>query len=354
MKKLRAAVLGATGTVGQRICHMLRDHPWFEVSNLTGGASAGKLYGEAVNWLLPTSIPEKLVDMSIEPSKPEKVVDADFVFSALPSGVAWEIEPVFAGAGFAVVSNASAFRMSLDVPLVVPEVNADHIELIEHQRLNRGWDGFLSTDPNCSTINFVLALKPLYDAFTIKKVIVTTMQAVSGAGYPGVPSLSIIDNVIPYIEREEEKMQNETQKILGKLKDGAVENAPFDVAAACNRIPVVDGHLETVYIEVEEEIDLNEAREKLRNFRGTSKDLELPTAPEKPILVTEEADRPQTRLDRMAGSVPGMSVTVGRLRHGIDKRSMQLVVLGHNTIRGAAGATIQLAELLYAKGWISR
>ena len=351
MKRLSVAVMGATGTVGQRICSMLRDHPWFEVSTITGKSSAGKLYGEAVNWLLPTEIPEDLVDVRVEPSEPERV-DSDLVFSALPSDAAREIEPQLAGAGFPVVSNASAFRMEADIPLVVPEVNPDHIELIKVQRGNKGWEGFIATDPNCSTINLVLALKPLYDALNIRKIIVTTMQAVSGAGYPGVPSLSIIDNVIPYIAKEEEKMQRETLKILGSLEGGRVKDASFAVAASCNRIPTIDGHLETVYLEAEEEIDLEEIKEALRGYRGVPKELKLPTAPDNPIILREEDDRPQTRLDRMAGSVPGMSVTIGRLRPGVDRKSLQFAVLGHNTIRGAAGCAILLAELLVAKGWI--
>jgi len=344
-------VLGATGTVGQRICHMLRDHPWFEVSTITGGTSAGKLYGEAVDWLIPAEIPENLIDMGIEPSKPDGV-DADLVFSALPSDRAREIEPLFAGAGFAVVSNASVFRMEEDVPLVVPEVNPDHVELIGRQRENRGWKGFIATDPNCSTINLVLALKPLYDAIRIRKVVVTTMQAISGAGYPGVPSLSIVDNVIPYIRGEEEKMRRETLKVLGRLDGGRIKDAPIAVAASCNRVPTVDGHLEAVYLEAEEDVNLEDIKEVFRGFRGAAQELKLPTAPDAPVILREEDDRPQTRLDRMAGSVPGMSVTVGRLRPGVDSRSLQFAVLGHNTIRGAAGGTILLAELLVARHWI--
>lgn len=330
---------------------MLEGHPWFEVSALTGGASAGRLYGEAVDWLIPAAIPEELLDMRVEPSDPH-VVDADLVFSAMPSETAREVEPLFAEAGFAVVSNAGAFRMEADIPLVVPEVNPDHTGLIEVQRGNRGWGGFIATDPNCSTINLVLALKPLHDAFPIRRVVVTTMQAVSGAGYPGVPSLSIVDNVIPYIEGEEEKMRRETLKILGRLDGGRVEDAPLAVAASCNRVPTIDGHLEAVYLEAEEDLDLEEAKEALRGFRGVAQELRLPTAPDAPVILREEADRPQTRLDRMAGSVPGMSVTVGRVRRGGDSRSLQFTVLGHNTIRGAAGGAILLAELLVAQRWI--
>jgi aspartate-semialdehyde dehydrogenase len=351
MGKKEVAVLGATGAVGQRICDMLRDHPWFEVTTLTGGASAGKIYGEAVNWLLPTGVPESLRKVEVRQSDPEGI-GADLVFSALPSGVAKEVEPRFAEAGFPVVSNAGAYRMEADVPLVVPEVNPDHIDLIEAQRGNRGWEGFIATDPNCSTINFVLALKPLQDILDIEKVVVTTMQAISGAGYPGVPSLDILDNVIPHIGGEEGKMRTETLKVLGSLEGGRVRDALFRIAASCNRVPVHDGHLESVYLEAGDVIDLEEVREAFRSFKGGVHDLGLPTAPDDPVILREEQDRPQTRLDRMAGSVPGMSVTVGRVRSGIDAKSLQFSVLGHNTIRGAAGGAILVAELLVAKDWI--
>lgn len=351
LRKKSVAVLGATGAVGQRVCDMLRDHPWFEVTALTGGASIGKRYREAAKWLLPADMPEPLSELEVRPSTPDGI-EADLALSALPADVAREVEPLFAEAGLPVVSNASALRMEEDVPLVVPEVNPDHVELIAPQRRNRGWRGFVATDPNCSTINLVLALKPLQELLGIRKVIVTTMQAISGAGYPGVPSLDILDNIIPYIDGEEGKMRTETLKILGHLEAGGVRGAPFAVAAACNRVPVYDGHTEAVYLEAEERVDLDDVREAFRNFRGGAHDLGLPTAPEAPVILREEEDRPQPRLDRMAGTVPGMSVSVGRLRHGIDERSLQFVVLGHNTIRGAAGGAISLAELLVAKGWI--
>jgi aspartate-semialdehyde dehydrogenase len=351
LRKLSVAVLGATGAVGQRICDMLRGHPWFKVTTLTGGASAGKRYGEAVNWLLPTSVPEKLRDAVVEPSAPGSV-EADLVFSALPSGVARRVEPMFAEAGFPVVSNASAFRMEKDVPLVVPEVNPDHTRLLEAQRRGRGWRGFIATDPNCSTINFALALKPLHDLLDIRKVVVTTMQAVSGAGYPGLPSLDIMGNVIPYIGGEEEKMETEPLKILGILEDGVVKDASFALAASCNRVPVIDGHMEAIYLEAGGSIDLDEVREAFKTFKGGARELRLPTSPDDPIILRDEEDRPQTRLDRLAGSVPGMSVSVGRVRHGVDRSSLRFVALGHNTIRGAAGGAISLAELLVAKGYI--
>lgn len=351
LSKKKVAVLGATGAVGQRIVHMLRNHPWFDVTSLAAGGSAGKRYGDAVKWLLPDDVPGNLKDAVINLSSPD-AVDADFVFSALPSSVAREVEPAFAESGFPVVSNASAYRMEPDVPLVVPEVNPDHVKLVDAQRSNRGWDGFIAADPNCSTINFVVALKPLQDIMSISRVFVTTMQAVSGAGYPGLPSLDILGNVIPYIGGEEEKMQTETRKVLGVLEGGLVKEAPFRVAASCNRVPVVDGHLEAIYLESPEKVSLDEVEAAFREFRGGAHTLGLPTAPEKPVILRGEADRPQTRLDGLAGSVPGMSVSVGRVRHGLDERSLQFVALGHNTIRGAAGGAITLAELLAAEGYL--
>jgi aspartate-semialdehyde dehydrogenase len=337
--------------VGQRIVHMLRNHPWFAVASLAAGKSVGKRYGDAVKWLLPDGVPESLEDMVINPSSPD-AVDADFVFSALPSNVAQEIEPAFAEAGFPVISNASAYRMEPDVPLIVPEVNPDHVRLIDTQKANRGWEGFIATDPNCSTINFVMALKPLQDIMSITRVFVTTMQAISGAGYPGLPSLDILGNVIPYIGGEEEKMQTETRKVLGVLEGDVVNEAPFKVAASCNRVPVVDGHLEAIYLESSEKVDLGQVEAVFKGFKGEAHMLGLPTSPMKPVILREEVDRPQTRLDGLAGSVPGMSVSVGRVRHGLDESSLQFVALGHNTIRGAAGGAIVLAELLAVEGYL--
>lgn len=351
MAKKTVGVLGATGTVGQRIIHMLDGHPWYEVTSLHGGSTAGKVYGDTVRWLMPGNIPEKLKRLKVKPTKPEEA-DVDFVFSALPSDVAKKVEPRFAEAGLPVVSNASAYRMSPDVPLVVPEVNPGHVRLVEVQRERRGWDGFIATDPNCSTINFVLALKPLVDAFQIRRVIVTTMQAVSGAGYPGLPSLDIIENVVPYIGGEEEKLETEPLKIFGALSGDAMTDAGFKVSAQCNRVPCLDGHVEAVYLEAAEELELGEVKRAFSGFKGEAAGLGLPTAPVDPVILREEPDRPQTRLDRLAGSVPGMAVSVGRVRHGLDRRSLRFVCLGHNTIRGAAGGAVMLAELLTVKGYI--
>ncbi len=351
MANKKVGVLGATGAVGQRIIHMLRDHPWYDVTSLHAGSSAGKVYGDAVTWLLPDGVPDKVKDLTIKTTTPE-TADVDLVFSALPSGVAINVEPKFAKAGIPVVSNASAYRMYDDVPMIVPEVNPDHIKLIKTQKKKRGWDGFIATDPNCSTINFVLALKPIYDLYTPTKIHVTTMQAISGAGYPGLPSLDILENVIPYIGGEEEKMETEPQKIMGKLENGQISDAKLSISASCNRVPSIDGHLETIYLEAEETIDLYEVKSAISGFTSRAQELKLPTSPTKPLILREEPNRPQTRLDRMAGSVPGMAVSVGRVRHGLDSKSLRFVCIGHNTIRGAAGGAISLAELLSAEGYI--
>ncbi len=345
MKKLKAGILGSTGTVGQRFIQILNDHPWFEVSSLMGKTSVGKRYGDVVNWLWSPEIPEKFQEVEVKPSEPRSL-DLDIIFSAIPADEARKVELSFAKAGFPVVSNASAYRMDPTVPLIIPEVNPDHLRLLDMQRKAKGWDGFIVTDPNCSTINLALVLKPIQDLLTIEKVVVTTMQSISGAGYPGVPSISIVDNVIPFIQGEEEKMIRETKKILGRLEGGRVLEAPFPLAASCNRVPTIDGHLESVYIEAEEKVDIEEVKEALRNFKGKPQDVGLPSAPANPIIVREERDRPQTRLDRLVGTVPGMSVSVGRLRHGVDDESLQMTLIGHNTIRGAAGTAVLLGELL--------
>ncbi|MEM1659146.1 MAG: aspartate-semialdehyde dehydrogenase [Candidatus Jordarchaeales archaeon] len=350
MKKIDVAILGCTGTVGQRLVTMLHNHPWFDITVLAASErSAGKKYADVVadRWHLPVEIPEEIKSMEVVDVN-ARDAEATLVISALPADVAKEAEPKFAEAGCAVSSNASTFRMEEDVPLVIPEVNPDHLKLVDVQRERRGWQGFIVTNPNCTTIGLVIALKPLYDRYGLEKVCVATMQAVSGAGLPGVPSLMIVDNIIPYISNEEEKVVRETRKILGRMTGMAVTPAGFKVEASCNRVPVLDGHLESVFILTEEEVDVDEAKEVLRRFRGEPQKLKLPSAPEQPIIVREEIDRPQPRLDRMAGSVPGMSVSVGRVRKGSEPNSLMFTVLSHNTIRGAAGAAILNAELMVA------
>ena len=346
-KKRRVGILGATGTVGQRVIHMLRDHPYFEVTALAASdRSEGKRFIEVCNWKLPYDMPEEVKDIRVYPCKPP--LDCDVVIASLPSDIALESEGAFAAAGFPVISNSSAFRMDQDVPLIVPEINPDHLDLIEIQKQNRGFDrGYLVTNPNCTTIGLVMALAPLYQAFGLEAVMMTSMQAISGAGYPGVASMDIIDNVMPYIGGEEEKCEVEPQKILGRFAGSRIEDAPFKVSAQCNRVPVQDGHLESVRVKLAKKASIDEVIATLENFRGLPQELRLPTAPEKPIIVRSEKDRPQPRLDRDAGN--GMATVVGR----ISKDTIfdyKLTLISHNTIRGAAGAAVLNAELLIAKG----
>jgi aspartate-semialdehyde dehydrogenase len=277
-------------------------------------------------------------------------LDVDLVFSPLPTEAARVLEPKLAKKGLRVVTDASPHRMEEDVPLIVPEVNPDHLKLIDWQRKRRGWNGFLAATPNCTAAGLALALKPIDDLVKIRKAIVSTMQAVSGAGYPGVPSLDIIDNVVPYIKDEEEKVAEETTKMLGGLSNNRVAVSKMAVSAMCHRVATSDGHMESVYIETAGKISPVEAKRALRKFVGLPQKLRLPTAPERPIIVTEDDDRPQVKLDRDAGSIPGMSVVVGRVRRGLDDSSLRLTLLSHNTIRGAAGSTILTAELMQSRG----
>lgn len=348
MKRAKVAVLGATGMIGQNYLSLLSEHPWFEVSTLTGEKSVGKRYGLAAKWLVSSDIPEQFREVVVKATEP-KGVDADIVFSAMPSSAAKVVEPEFTKAGFVVVSDSSAFRPYEDVPVVIPEVNPEHLGIVDIQRRNRGWEGFIASNPNCTAIGLSLVLKPIHDLLRVKRAMVTTMQALSGAGFPGVPSLSITDNVIPFISEEEEKVEAETAKILGSVRGEKIKPSNVKVAASCNRVPTIDGHLESVYVETEERVDVDRVKDALRSFKGKPQDLGLPTAPSNPIVVREEEDRPQPRLDRMVGSVPGMSATVGRIRRGMDERSLRLVALSHNTIRGGAGSSILLAELIVAE-----
>ncbi len=342
-QKISVAVLGATGLVGQRLVQMLDAHPWFEVRALAASDnSVGKRYADAVKWHLGSDIPAYARAMIVQPCEP--TFDAPLVFSALPSDVAGEIETRFADAGAVVSSNASNHRIDADVPLVIPEVNADHLELVRAQRAKR--KGAIICNPNCSTIHLTLALKPLADAFGLRRVVVTTMQALSGAGYPGVASLDILDNVIPFIGGEEKKLESEPLKILGKIQGESTANAEFKISAACNRVATSDGHLETASVELIEKASLDTVRRALAEFRAEPQALQLPTAPAHPIIVRDEADRPQPRLDRDAER--GMATIVGRLR-ACSVLDYKFVLLGHNTIRGAAGGTLLNAELLYAK-----
>jgi aspartate-semialdehyde dehydrogenase len=343
---VNVGILGATGMVGQRFIQLLEDHPKFEITALTASArSAGKKYQDAVTWHMDTPIPEAVENTVVVDTDPNQVKDVEIVFSALPAENAAIVEPKFAEAGMKVASNASAMRMEPDVPLVIPEVNPEHLDLIETQQKRRGWEGFIVTNPNCSTIALVLTLKPIYDNYDINRVYVSTMQAVSGAGYNGVPSMAILDNLVPFIGEEEEKMEEETVYLLGDFDGENVEPATFGISTSCHRVPVVDGHTEAVFMEMDEEFELEDIKKSLMKFQGLPQKLGLYSAPENPVILREEDDRPQPRMDRLSGR--GMSVTVGRLRQDESfPQSLKYVLLGHNTIRGAAGASILNAELI--------
>lgn len=348
MDKIKVGILGATGMVGQRFVQLLAHHPWFEITALAASErSVGIPYGEACRWAVSEEMPATVKEMVVRESKPG--LACQLVFSALPAEVAGPIEEEFAAAGYAVSSNARNHRLDPDVPLLVPEVNPDHLALIGIQRRRRGWKGFIVTNPNCSTAQLVLALKPLWDRFGITALNVVTMQALSGAGYPGVPSLDILDNIIPYIAGEEGKLEREPLKLLGRLEGEAIEEAEVIISAQCHRVATRDGHLEAVSVKLGQEASREEVVEALRDFRGPLQDLGLPSAPEQPIVVREEIDRPQPRLDRDEGR--GMSVVVGRVRE-CPVLDYKFVLLGHNTIRGAAGAAVLNAELLAAQGYL--
>ena len=348
MKKLPVAILGATGLVGQRLVQLLVEHPWFQIHTLAASDnSVGKKYADAARWKLPNEMPEAVRALVVQPCEPGMAVA--IVFSALPSDVAGGIEENFAARGYLVSSNASNHRMTADVPLIIPEVNPAHLALIHAQRARRKSNGAIICNPNCSTIHLTLVLKPLADAFGLRRVIVTTMQALSGAGYPGVASLDIMDNVIPFIGGEEPKLETEPLKILGTLTQDRVSNLDVRISAACNRVATWDGHLETVSVELIQKPNIDQLRRVMIQFRGEPQDLQLPTAPAHPIVVRDEPDRPQPRLDRDAER--GMASVVGRVRE-CDVLDYKFVLLGHNTLRGAAGGTLLNAELLVAKKFI--
>jgi aspartate-semialdehyde dehydrogenase len=343
--KYPIGILGATGMVGQRFIQLLERHPWFEVAWLAASdRSSGKTYGEAAKWRLDTPLPERIANMTLAPAYPDGA--PKIIFAALDAAIARELEPRFADAGCAVVSNSSAFRMAPNVPLVIPEINAEHLHLIEEQPSRRASGGYMVTNPNCSTIGLVMALKPLEQRFGIAQILVTTMQAVSGAGYPGVPSMDILGNVVPYIGSEEEKMEEETLKLLGRLEGHSVIPLPAKVSASCNRVAVEDGHTESVSIKLSKPATREEILAAWADFRPLAGQ-NLPTAPDQPIEWAPQPDRPQPRLDRNRGN--GMSVTVGRLRP-CGVLDWKFTVLSHNTIRGAAGAAILNAELLASQG----
>lgn len=348
-QKIPVGILGATGTVGQRFIQVLDQHPWFEVAWLAASdRSAGKLYSEATKWRLNTPLPEKIANMRVSSAMPDTGTPK-VVFAAMDATAAREIEPLFAAAGHAVISNSSAFRMHDDVPLVLPEVNADHLPLLKTQQWYKNNGGFMVTNSNCSTMGLVLALAPLHRRFGIEKIFVVTMQAVSGAGYPGVPSLDILGNVIPYIAGEEPKMETETRKLLGALNGASITPADIAVSAHCNRVAVEDGHTESVSIKLSKPAQAEEIIAAWNEFRCLPQKLKLPTAPEQPVYYESAPDRPQPRLDVNRGR--GMSSVAGRLRP-CNIFDWRFTVLSHNVIRGAAGAAVLNGELLYAQGYL--
>lgn len=348
-RKWRAGVLGATGLVGQRLVQLLAGHPWFELTEVAASErSSGKTYGEAVRWHLEGPIPVRVRDRVVKSLEP--VLDCDFVFSALDSSVASPAEEDFARAGYPVVSNSKNHRMDPDVPLLIPEVNASHLDAIPVQKKHRGYStGFIVTNPNCSTAGLVLVLKPLADAFGLEKIFVVTLQAVSGGGYPGVPSMDIHANVIPFISGEEEKMESEPQKLLGRWDGSRFIEAGLGLSAHCNRVPVLDGHLECVSISLKKIASLDEVREALRSFEVSGDLAALPTAVRYPVVVLDAEDRPQPRRDVSAAN--GMAAVVGRVRE-CPLLDIKLTLLSHNLVRGAAGAALLNAELLAARGFL--
>lgn len=348
MDKVKVGLLGSTGLVGQVFVKLLDKHPWFSLEVLSASpGNAGRKYGDAVHWIMDTPLSRETSEKKLVPAEPEYFKDVDIVFSALPSSVAGEVEARFARSGLVVVSNARPFRLDPDVPLLIPEINWDHIRLAERQSGTRGYEGRIVKNPNCSTAILSLSLKPLLDIFGLKRVTVTTLQALSGAGYRGgVPSLDILDNVLPYIKGEEEKLESEPLKILGRLSGGRVEPAGFKVNATATRVPTLHGHLESVTVETAEKpTGEEELVEAWKGYRWPGEIKRLPTAPSDPVIVRAEDDRPQPRLDRDSGN--GMSVVVGRVKIK-EPGVARYLVLGHNLVRGAAGNAVLIGEL-YAK-----
>ncbi|HEX6384851.1 MAG TPA: aspartate-semialdehyde dehydrogenase [Anaerolineae bacterium] len=351
--KIPVGVLGATGTVGQRFVQLLDGHPWFEVVVVTGSErTVGRPYGEGVNWKMPGEPPERVARLIVQPTAPDLDIDGQppVVFSALPTAEAREWEPQFAAAGYAVVTNASAFRMTPDVPLLIPEVNPDHTGLIPAQQANN-WPGFIVASPNCSTTSAILPLKVWQDAFGLEAAIITTLQAISGAGYPGVASLDIMDNVVPHIGGEDDKLENEPKKLLGAVSEGRLYLADIRLSAQANRVPVIDGHLASVSVKLSRPASVEEAIATLEQWQPPAICRQLPSAPKRPLIYRHEPDRPQPRLDRDAEN--GLAWTVGKVRQ-CPVLDLRFLALSHNTLRGAASGSLLNAELLLVQGFLTR
>ncbi|MBN1246813.1 MAG: aspartate-semialdehyde dehydrogenase [Anaerolineae bacterium] len=346
-RRIRVGILGATGAVGQRFVQLLADHPWFEITALAASErSAGSRYGDVCQWVLPGDPPAAIAGQTVAPLRPD--LPAEIIFSALPSDIARDVEPDFARAGYLVCSNASAYRSVDDVPLLIPEINADHVALVEHQRRERGWSGLIVTSPNCTITGVAIALKPLHDVFGVRKVFMASMQAVSGAGYPGVASLDIIGNVVPYVPGEEEKFQQELGKLLGALTKDHIVPPDLVVSGHANRVPVLDGHTVSVSAGFTRRPVPEAAREVLRDYVPPAICQQLPSSPERLIHVRTEPDRPQPRRDRDAAG--GMAVSVGRIRP-CPILDLRFTTVAHNTLRGAASGAVLNAELLVAGGY---
>ncbi|MDK2982245.1 MAG: aspartate-semialdehyde dehydrogenase [Chloroflexota bacterium] len=346
--KIKVAVLGATGMVGQRFIQLLENHPWFEVAALAGSSrSAGKLYKDACRWYLEGDMPAAVAGMQVLPAEPP--MEVGLVFSALPADVAVDIESEFAQAGYTVCSNSSAHRYDADVPILIPEINAGHLDLLALQKEQRGWPGRIITSPNCTTTAAVFPLKALDDLYGVEQVILVSMQAVSGAGYPGLPYLSIIDNVIPLIGGEEKKLELEPRLLLGKLQDGQRVSAPMVISAQANRVAVSDGHTVCLSVKLVRPAQAEDVKQALRDYAWPEEIKDLPSAPAQPMIVRDEDDRPQPRLDR--GAENGMAVSIGRVRP-CPILDLRLVTVVHNTLRGAASGSILNAELLKARGYL--
>ncbi len=347
--KIPVGVLAATGAVGQRFVQLLENHPWFKVVAVTGSErTVGRSYGEGVNWVIPGDPPTGVRNLIVQESSP--TLDVPVVFSALPTSKAKVLEPKFAEAGHIVVTNASPYRMAEFVPLLIPEINPDHTALIKTQQAERGWSGFIVASPNCAVTSVILPLKVLHDAFGVEAAIITTMQALSGAGYPGVPSMAIQDNVIPHINGEEDKLEEEPKKFLGTVNNGRMELAQIKLSAQTNRVPVLNGHLVSVSVKLDHPPEPETAIEAIEHWRPPAICHELPSSPSRPLIYRREIDRPQPRLDR--DSEEGLAWTVGKVRT-CNVLDLRFMAISHNTLRGAASGSILNAELLKVQGYLT-